>query len=75
MTTDKNESTDKIVEFMKKDPYLVQALKDFESLGFLEICNDGIRILDRDGLQKYMNDFGKHEILNGQKAEGTDDTI
>ena len=53
----------------------MQALKDFESLGFLEICNDGIRILDRDGLQKYMNDFGKHEILNGQKAEGTDDTI
>tara|TARA_Y100000592_G_scaffold74903_1_gene116879 strand:+ start:432 stop:653 length:222 start_codon:yes stop_codon:yes gene_type:complete len=43
------------------DAFFIQALKDFESLGFIEIKKDGtgIEILDRKALENYLKDFGK----------------
>tara|TARA_R100000988_G_scaffold95557_1_gene61873 strand:+ start:440 stop:610 length:171 start_codon:yes stop_codon:yes gene_type:complete len=40
------------------DPFFIQALKDFESLGFIKIKKEGVEILDRKGLEKYLKDFG-----------------
>lgn len=36
-----------------------QALKDFESLGFIKIKENGVEILDREALENYLKDFGK----------------
>ena len=49
-------------EYKKEyDAFFIQALKDFESLGFSEIKKDGtgIEILDRKALENYLKDFGK----------------
>jgi len=43
---------------IEKDPFFIQALKDFESLGFIKINKNGVEILDRKGLEKYLKDFG-----------------
>ena len=41
------------------NPFFRQALKDFESLGFIKIKENGVEILDREGLENYLKDFGK----------------
>mgnify|MGYP003135534426 FL=1 len=69
MSEDKEELSNEIVELLKNDPFFIQALKDFESLGFLKISDERIQIVDRDGLQKYMDDFGKHQFFNNQKEK------
>lgn len=69
MSENKKELIDVIVELAKNDPLFVQALKDFESLGFLKILDNSIQIIDRDGLLKYVNDFGKHEVLNNENGK------
>ena len=69
MSEDKEELSNEIVELLKNDPFFIQALKDFESLGFLKISDERIQIVDRDGLQKYMDDFGKHHFFNNQKEK------
>ena len=43
------------------NPYFVQALKDFETMGFIKIKENGIEIIDRKGLENYLNNFGKFE--------------
>ena len=35
------------------DPFFIQALKDFERLGFIKV-----EILDRQGLENYLKDYG-----------------
>lgn len=47
-----------IPNLLKKDPMFIQALKDFKTMGFIEIKENGIEILDRKGLEKYLKDFG-----------------
>ena len=51
----------KTPEQREYDAFFIQALKDFESLGFIEIKKDGtgIEILDRKALENYLKDFGK----------------
>ena len=39
----------------------IQALKDFKAMGFIEIKENGIEIIDRKGLENYLNNFGKFE--------------
>ena len=47
------------------DPLFIQSLKDLQSLGFIKINKDDdgnyktVEIIDREGLQNYMDDFGK----------------
>ena len=48
-----------IPNLLKKDPMIKQALKDFKDMGFIEIKENGIEIIDRKGLENYLNNFGK----------------
>ena len=50
-----------IPNLLKKDPMFIQALKDFKTMGFIEIKENGIEIIDRKGLENYLNNFGKFE--------------
>jgi len=52
---------DPFFHFLKKDPMFIQALKDFKTMGFIEIKENGIEIIDRKGLENYLNNFGKFE--------------
>ena len=54
-------SKDPFFYFLKKDPMFIQALKDFQTMGFIEIKENGIEIIDRKGLENYLNNFGKFE--------------
>ena len=49
----------KTPEQREYDAFFNQALKDFESLGFIKIKENGVEILDREGLENYLKDFGK----------------
>ena len=49
----------KTPERREYDAFFNQALKDFQSLGFIKIKKEGIEILDREGLENYLKDFGK----------------
>ena len=54
-----------VIEPLANDPLFIQSLKDLESLGFVKInkYDDGnyktVEIIDREGLQNYMDNFGK----------------
>tara|TARA_R100001079_G_scaffold73409_1_gene39063 strand:- start:126 stop:293 length:168 start_codon:yes stop_codon:yes gene_type:complete len=50
---------DAFTNALKNNPFFIQALKDFESLGFIKIKENGVEILDREGLENYLKDFGK----------------
>jgi len=41
------------------NPFFVQALKDFEKMGFIKIKKETVEILDYKGLENYLKDFGK----------------
>ena len=43
------------------NPYFVQALKDFEKMGFIKIHEDKIEICNYKALENYLNNFGKFE--------------
>ena len=53
------------VKDLTSDPLFIQSLKDLESLGFIKINKDDdgnyttVEIIDREGLQNYMDNFGK----------------
>lgn len=53
------------VKDLTSDPLFIQSIKDFESLGFIKINKDDdgnyttVEIIDRKGLQNYMDNFGK----------------
>ena len=53
------------VKDLTSDPLFIQSIKDFESLGFVKINKDDdgnyktVEIIDREGLQNYMDNFGK----------------
>ena len=53
------------VKDLTSDPLFIQSLKDLESLGFVKINKDDdgnyktVEIIDREGLQNYMDNFGK----------------
>ena len=49
----------KTPERREYDAFFNQALKDFQGLGFIKIKKEGIEILDREGLENYLKDFGK----------------
>jgi len=49
----------KTPEQREYDAFFNQALKDFESLGFIKIKKNGVEILDRKALENYLKDFGK----------------
>ena len=36
-----------------------KAMKDFEERGFIKVKKEGIEILDKEGLMKYYEEFGK----------------
>ena len=40
------------------NPFFVQALKDFEKMGFIKIKKETVEILDYKGLENYLKDFG-----------------
>lgn len=41
------------------DPHFIQAMKDLEDRGFIKVKgNEGIEIVDKEGLQKYYDNFG-----------------
>ena len=47
-------------EYKKEyDAFFNQALKDFQSLGFIKIKKEGIEILDREALENYLKNVGK----------------
>ena len=54
-----------VIEPLANDPLFIQSLKDLESLGFIKINKDDdgnyttVEIIDREGLQNYMDNFGK----------------
>ncbi len=51
---------DDLTKLMLQDPHFIQALKDFEDRGFIKVKgNEGIEIIDKEGLQKYYDNFGK----------------
>ena len=52
---------DPFANILIDNPFFRQALKDFESLGFIKIKENGIEIIDRKGLENYLNNFGKFE--------------
>ena len=43
------------------NPYFIQALKDFEKMGFIKVNKKTVEILDYKGLETYLNNFGKLE--------------
>ena len=53
------------VKDLTNNPLFIQSIKDFESLGFIKINKDDdgnyttVEIIDREGLQNYINNFGK----------------
>ena len=53
------------VKDLTSDPLFIQSLKDLESLGFVKINKDDdgnyktVEIIDREGLQNYIDNFGK----------------
>ena len=53
------------IDNLKDNPLFIQSIKDLESLGFIKINkdNDGnyttVEIIDREGLQNYIDNFGK----------------
>ena len=53
------------IDNLKDNPLFIQSIKDFESLGFIKINKDDdgnyttVEIIDREGLQNYMDNFGK----------------
>ena len=53
------------VKDLTSDPLFIQSIKDIESLGFIKINKDDdgnyttVEIIDRKGLQNYMDNFGK----------------
>ena len=53
------------VKDLTSDSLFIQSLKDLESLGFIKINKDDdgnyttVEIIDRKGLQNYMDNFGK----------------
>lgn len=47
------------------DPHFVQALKDFEKMGFIKVDKGNVKIIDQEGMQKWMENFGKWD--EGQK--------
>jgi hypothetical protein len=50
---------------LKDNPLFIQSIKDLESLGFIKINKDDdgnyttVEIIDREGLQNYIDNFGK----------------
>ena len=50
---------EELTKLMLQDPHFVEALKDFEARGFIKVKKEGIEILDKEGLMKYYQDFGK----------------
>ena len=53
------------VKDLTSDPLFIQSIKDLESLGFVKINKDDdgnyktVEIIDREGLQNYIDNFGK----------------
>ena len=53
------------VKDLTNNPLFIQSIKDFESLGFIKINKDDdgnyttVEIIDREGLQNYIDNFGK----------------
>ena len=41
------------------NPFFIQALKDFEKMGFIKIKKETVEILDHKALENYLKDFGK----------------
>ena len=52
---------DDINKNLLNDPRYILALKDFETMGFIKIKKEGVEIIDRKGLENYLNNFGKFE--------------
>jgi len=50
---------EELTKLMLQDPHFIQALKDFEERGFIKVKKEGIEILDKEGLMKYYEEFGK----------------
>ena len=52
---------DDINKMILNNPMFIQALKDFETMGFIKIKENGVEIINRKGLENYLNNFGKFE--------------
>lgn len=48
-----------LIDLMRNDIYFQQALKDFESLGFIKVNGENINIVDRKGIENYLKEFNK----------------
>ena len=49
-------------EFTKallSDPSFIQSMKEFEEMGFIKVTKEGIQIIDREGMQKYIDNYGE----------------
>ena len=40
-------------------PSFIQSMKEFEEMGFIKVTKEGIKILDREGMQRYIDNYGK----------------
>ena len=50
---------DDLTKLMLMDPHFIQAMKDLEDRGYIKVKgNEGIEIVDKEGLQKYYDNFG-----------------
>ena len=49
---------DDLTKLMLMDPHFIQAMKDLEDRGYIKVKgNEGIEIVDKEGLQKYYDNF------------------
>lgn len=55
----------KAVNQIMNDPQFIQALKDFETMGFIKVEKGHVKIVDEEGIKKWMENFGKWDEGQG----------
>ena len=48
-----------LTKSLLSDPSFIQSMKEFEEMGFIKVTKEGIKIIDREGMQKYIDNYGK----------------
>ena len=48
-----------LTKALLSDPSFIQSMKEFEEMGFIKVTKEGIQIIDREGMQKYIDNYGE----------------
>ena len=46
-----------LTKALLSDPSFIQSMKEFEEMGFIKVTKEGIQIIDREGMQKYIDNY------------------